>query len=235
MKKLIVLLILFCFNPKFIFAQDTSKATYRITTPVLQDAQLYFTLTFEKVFIKKTFGTSFGFRPSTQDSGPNTFNTGPWAPYQRCNFQNKLYSSFTIDIFAKFYFGEKNKSFLMPDMYYRLWWFDAKECSFVGTGGRITNNYDYNYDGTRTEQQHLVGLKLLYGRTYKLNKHGALRPIIEPNVGIGIFVKSYTFQTYNGTVNNVYYDYHKETSVGLYPSFHFGLNLGFEFDVKKKK
>ncbi|WP_157446899.1 hypothetical protein [Cytophaga aurantiaca] len=122
MKKIIVLLILFCCNPKFIFAQDTiPKSTYRITTPVLMDISMYFSLTGEKVFVKKTIGLTIGYRPSTQNSGEVPFNTGPWAPYQRCNFANKLYSSFTIDFFEKFYFGEKNKSFLMPDAYYRLW------------------------------------------------------------------------------------------------------------------
>jgi hypothetical protein len=235
MKKITVLLILFCFSQKLIFAQDTCKATYRITTPALLDLAMYFSLTGEKVFVKKTIGITAGYKPSTQSSGEASFNTGPWAPYQRNNFANKLYSSLTIDIFSKFYFGKKNKSFLMPDVYYRLWWFDSKECSFSGTGGRIKNNYDYSYDGTRTEQQQLIGLKVLYGRTYKINKHGSLRPIIEPYAGMGLFVKSYAFQTYNGTVNNIYYDYHKETGIGLYPSFHLGINLGVEFDVKKKK
>lgn len=235
MKKIVALLILFCLNSTFIFAQDTAKSTYRITTPVLLDLGMYFSLTGEKVFTSKTIGATVGYRPSTQNSGANWYNTGPWSTYQMNNFQNKLYSSFTVDIFSKFYFGERHKSFLMPDAYYRLWWFDSKDCSFSGKGGRIKNNYDYSYDGIRTERQSLVGIKLLYGRSYKMNKHGSFRPIIEPNAGMGLFVKSYTFQTYNGTVNNIYYDYHKETGIGLYPSFHLGLNIGVEFDVKKKE
>lgn len=236
MKKIAVLVFLLCWLQISLYAQDSVKATYRITTPILQAISGYFSLTGEKVFNKKSIGCTIGFKPSTKNSGDAlSVNTGPSSTYQMSNFQNRLYSSFTIDLFMKFYFGQKKKSFLMPAIYYRLWWFDAKDCSFTGTGGRINNNYDYSYDGTRTEQQQLSGVKLLYGRTYKINKNGSFRPIIEPYAGMGLFVKSYTFKTYNGTVNNVYYDYYKETHTGIYPSLHIGLNLGFEFTVKNKK
>ncbi len=235
MKKIILLIILFSLYLPFIFAQDPpSKATYRITTPVFQDMQFYYTLTFEKVLKKKTIGASLGVKPSTQQSGEASFKTGPFAPYQTSNFGNKLYSSVTIDVFMKFYFGEKQQSYLMPDVYYRLWWFDSKDCSFSGTGGTREHHYDYSYDGIRSEQQQQFGLKILYGRTYKLNKDGKIRPILEPNAGVGLFVRSYKFQTYQGTVNNVYYDYHQEVDIGLYPSLHLNLNIGVEFDVKKK-
>jgi len=234
MKKISVFIFLLCIIQTSLFAQDSTRSAYRITTPILQDIGGYFTLSFEKVLINKTIGTSIGFRPSTKNSGEGiSSNTGPWSTYQMNNFQNKLYSSFTIDLFMKFYFDKKHKSFLMPDIYYRLWSFTNKECSFTGTGGRINNSYDYSYDGTRTEQQQLAGLKILYGRTYKLNKNGSFKPIIEPYAGIGCFVKSYTFQTYNGTVNDIYYDYHKEMSTGFYPSVHIGINIGFEFSVRK--
>lgn len=237
MKKIILFLLLFYSIQVSLYAQDSSRSAYRITTSVIQDAQLYFNLSFEKVITKnKTMGVSLGFRPILKDSGKAlSGDTGGWSTYQMNNFQNNLYSSFTIDLFMKFYFGHQKKSFLMPDVYYRVWWFDEKDCWFTGYGGIIKNHYQYSYDGIRTEQQHLIGLKVLYGRTYKINKNGSFRPVIEPYAGMGLFVKSYTFQTYNGTVNDVYYNYHKETGIGLYPSFHVGLNVGFEFAVKNKK
>ncbi|MGN6647937.1 MAG: hypothetical protein ACTHJT_15545 [Cytophaga sp.] len=236
MKKIFLLFFLFCLLKVSLYAQDSSRATYRITTPVLQDIQLYFTLSGEKVLLKKTIGISIGYKPSTKVSGEGLYvNTGPSSTYQMSNFGNRLYSSFTIDFFMKFYFGKKGKSFLMPDVYQRLWWFNKKDCSFSGTGGRISDHYDYSYDGTRTEWQYLTGLKILYGRTYKLNKNGSCKPVIEPYAGIGFFVKSYVFQTYNGTVNDVYYNYYRETNTGFYPSVHIGLNIGLEFAVKKKE
>jgi hypothetical protein len=85
----------------------------------------------------------------------------------------------------------------------------------------------YRFKGTRTEEQNVYGLKILFGNTFQFLTRFKIKPFIDLYYGIGLRYKTYKFETYKGTVYDEYYDYKKDIGGFLQPTLHFGLNAGF--------
>ncbi len=168
---------------------------------------------------KRQYGLLFSFRPSTQDSG-QVRAIGSGACY--CGYGdrvvNKLYTAYTLGLFHKVYIRDF-KNFLETDIFFRIWHFDQKPAAFGSKG--------YEFQGLRTDNVDVLGLKLLYGTTVLLTKKDRnIKPYLDVYVGAGIRYQEETFETFNGIVNGTFYSYLKEKNYRIRPSPQLGIKLG---------
>jgi hypothetical protein len=230
MKKIIltvILLGLYCTNSN---GQDTCRSNYRITTIPFQYLFNDYSFTFEKVYSnRRTLGLTLGFRPSTKNGGDLDFHTmGLMGYYQDQNFWNPLYNAITIGINSKHYFSKYNNRFIEGNIFYRLWWFDNKNCSY-------NNVEDESWSGIRTERQNVYGLKLLFGNSIIIRTKIKIKPIIDIYYGVGLRYKTCKFETFNGTFDKLLFlPYNLETKNYWAPSVHLGLRVGLGWKSKGK-
>jgi len=195
MKKIIltvILLSLYCTNSN---GQDTCRLNYRITTIPFQYLFNDYSFTFEKVYSnRRTLGLTLGFKPSTQNEGEITTH-GILGNYSFENYFNPFYNAITIGLNSKYYFSKYNNLFVDGNIFYGLWWFDKKNCSY-------NNIEDDVWSGIRTEKQNVYGLKLLLGNTFQIRTNIKIKPIIDLYCGVGFRYKTCKFETFNGTFGN---------------------------------
>lgn len=170
---------------------------------------------------KARYGIFLSYRPSTQSSGEvKSSGSGSAGGYGHPHY-NKLYNSYTVGFYQKTYVNKELTTFLEADVFYRNWSFKNKQALFKNAEG-------YRFDGTRTENVDVYGLKLLLGRTVflssKENKH---RFYLDIYGGLGIRHKQETYETVDGYVYDEYYAYKKDkfnsTPVGVQGGVKFGL------------
>lgn len=170
---------------------------------------------------KARYGIFLSYRPSTQSSGEvKSFGSGSAGGYGH-NHYNKLYNSYTVGLYQKTYINKKLTAFFEADVFYRNWSFKNKQALFKNVEG-------YRFDGTRTENVDVYGLKLLIGQTIflspKENKH---RFYLDIYGGLGIRHKKEAYETTDGYVYDEYYAYKKEnfssTPIGVQGGVKFGL------------
>ncbi|MEO6903409.1 MAG: hypothetical protein ABI315_09655 [Bacteroidia bacterium] len=219
MKKAIILSIIYFLSCNFSFGQDSTEVKFRITTTPIQLFFYDFPLNFEKSFKKYTVGVIASYRLSTRNSGRVSGGAGLLGGYRTQNFWNPLYNAFTIGLNSKYYFVKEKHDFIESILFYRYWWFNNKDCEYDNVEG-------YNFQGTRTERQDIFGLKLLYGHSFTIKIKSNVKPIIDLYVGLGLRYITYKFETVNGKVKDIYYDYKQDIGNSWAPTFHFGLKLG---------
>jgi hypothetical protein len=169
---------------------------------------------------KARYGIFFSYRPSTQDSGlVKGAGTGAAGGYAQPHF-NKLYNSYTVGLYQKTYLNNDMDLFLETDIFYRNWRFKNKQARFDNVEG-------YRFNGMRTENEDVYGLKVLIGKTYMLTRRESrLGLYFDLYGGLGIRHQQQTFETYDGYVNDIYYDYKKERFLYTQPSVQGGVKLG---------
>ena len=219
MKITILLFFLYFFSYKFSVSQDSTEVKLRITTIPIQLCFYDFPINIEKSFNQFTAGVITSYRLSTRNSGRVSGGVGLLGGYQTQNFWNPFYNALTIGLNSKYYFAKEKHDFIESILFYRYWWFNYKDCEYNNVEG-------YNFQGTRTERQDVLGLKLLYGQSFTIKVKSKVKPIIDLYVGLGLRYNTYKFETFNGTVKGIYYDYKQDTGNSWAPSFHFGLKLG---------
>jgi hypothetical protein len=146
---------------------------------------------------------------------------GLFGDYLDQNFWNPLYNAITIGLNSKYYLTPKKHLFYEAHLFYRHWWFNNKDCEYDNVEG-------YQFDGIRTERQNVLGLKALFGSSFKINLNSKVKPIFDLYCGIGVRYKNYRFKTYNGTVGDTYVNYWKDKGSIWKPSIHLGLKIGVE-------
>jgi len=127
-------------------------------------------------------------------------------------------------LFTKQYINIKHaKCFLEQDLFIRKWWLDSKSISYRNVEG-------YSFDGVRTEEIWVYGIKLLFGRVNYLTKPSAkYKPYWEYFGGVSVRNKISVYITENGSVNYTYYDYLKENIHEFFPAIQLGFRLGVKF------
>lgn len=199
---------------------ETQHANIRITTTPFQFFFKEIPINIEKSFGKYTFGLLAAYRPSTSKGGVISGVNGLSGNYLHQNYWNHLYSGITVGANSKYFFKIFEKDwFIDTQVYYRHWWFENKECSYETAG-------DYKFNGLRTEQQDVFGIKALIGKTFVFDTGGKVKPIIDVYTGIGLRYKQWVFQTYNGTVNHKFYNYKEDKDNSLNPTLHLGVKIG---------
>lgn len=170
---------------------------------------------------KARYGIFMSYRPSTQSAGEvKSSGSGAAGGYGH-NHYNKLYNSYTVGLYQKTYINKKLTAYLETDVFYRNWSFKNKQASFKNAEG-------YRFDGIRTENVDVYGLKLLLGQTVFLssskNKH---RFYLDIYGGLGIRRKKEAYETVDGYVYDDYYTYKKDefnsTPIGIQGGVKFGL------------
>ena len=169
---------------------------------------------------KARYGIILSYRPSTQDSGlVKSAGTGAAGGYGQPHF-NKLYNSYTVGFYQKSYLNKDLDLFFETDIFYRNWRFKNKQARFENVEG-------YRFNGMRTENEDVYGLKLLIGKTFMLTrKESLVKCYLDLYGGLGIRHQRQTFETHAGYVNDIYYDYKKERFQYIQPSVQGGVKLG---------
>jgi hypothetical protein len=170
---------------------------------------------------KARYGIFLSYRPDTQNSGEiKSRGTGAAGGYGKPHY-NKLYSSYTVGLYHKRYLNKYSTTFLEADVFYRNWSFKNKQASFEDGRG-------YWFDGTRTENIDVYGLKLLLGETIFLSpKKHKRRFYLDVYGGLGVRHRKETYETFDGYVNDVFYTYKKDvfsnTPIGIQGGVKLGL------------
>lgn len=220
MRKILQLLglMLFCYAS---FGQDNRKGNYRVMVTPTQFIFNDYILSVEKWMGRHTLGLSLGYRPSTQDGGEVEGGSGLMGYYEHQNMWNELYNAGTIGLNSKYYFGESRKFFGELQLFYRNWWFDNKQAIY-------TNIEGYRFDGLRSEEQNVYGLKLMAGRSFRLIKGNRNALVVDIYAGIGVRYKTLWFETTEGMVGDKYFSYRVDTGHGINAGPQAGLKIGFE-------
>jgi len=200
----LLILIFITLIQKFSFAQDTTQIGLKIMILPTQFLFLDFPLTIEKVFKRETLGLTVSYRPSPQSSGEIRGGHGLFGYYLDQSFRNSMYNCFTVGLNSKYFLSKRKKLFLDANLFYRYWWFDNKNCHYDNVEG-------YRFNATRTENQNEYGFKLLFGNSFQIKTKSKVKPIIDLYCGLGLRYITYVFETFNGTINETYYSYKKET------------------------
>lgn len=228
--KLFFTLIFLISNYGLSFSQDTSQIKFKITTCPTKFLFIDFPITFEKVFTRKTLGLTISYRPSTEKNGKVNGGAGLAGYYSDQNFWNHLYNALTLEINSKYFFTPSEKLYLEGIIFYRYWWFNKKYAEYDNVE-RIVEVFN----GTRTERQNVFGIKLLFGKSFLFKTKFKLKPVMDLYCGLGIRYKTYVFETFNGTVGYVYYNYYVERfdnftwGDGITPSIQLGIKIGCGF------
>ena len=203
-----------------LLAQEIKIIKYRIMTIPTQFVVNDYNLGVERVFKRNTLGFQLGFRPATQFSGEvKSIIHGLYGDYSNQNFVNKLYNGFTFGLNSKYYLTSQNRFYVEALIFYRYWWFNNKNCY-------LNSVEEGSFSGTRTESQNVFGLKVLFGRSFQIRTSFKLKPILDLYCGVGVRYKSYVFDTYNGTVGDIYYTYNQEAYQYWVPSIQGGIKIG---------
>lgn len=218
------LLLGFIFLCYHLFGQDSLKRNYQITITPGQFIFNDYSITAEKFFGRHTLGLTLGYRPSTKSGGEITGGTGMFGDYENQNMWNGLYDAVTIGLNSKYYFNKKNRFFGDVGLFYRNWWFENKYAKYDNIEG-------YRFDGLRTEQQHVYGLKLLIGYSTYLLKGNSNSIILDFYGGIGLRNKELWFKTYDGLVGETHYDFLDEKR----NVFSIGPQAGFKIGFQRMK
>ena len=215
------------------FGQDSNSVNYSISTNISQYLFLDFPVTFEKYYNRHTIGLTLSYRPSTINSAVISGGYGAvlGTGYTNQNYHNYLYNAMTIGLNSKYYLTtHTNKFYIDVNVFYRYWWFDNKHATYEKN---VENFSEYHFDGIRSEKQNILGLKLLMGQTRVFREGHKIRPIINLYAGLGLRYKMYSFETFNGYVNDDYYAYKKDAWSEWTPTIEFGLNVGLAVCEKK--
>lgn len=169
---------------------------------------------------RKIIGLILSYRPSTQDRGLVSGGAdGLAGGYTLQNMYNNLYRGYTAGLYRKVNLVSPATLFVETDLIYRNWNFKNKDAEYSSTEG-------YRFKGNRSENVNVIAFKFLIGNTFRFNKKNALNFYIDGFTGVGIRYKHSEFETRNGEVMEVYYDYKKDIFREILPSLHFGIRMG---------
>jgi hypothetical protein len=169
---------------------------------------------------RKLMGLILSYRPSTLESGLVTGAAdGVAGGYTLQNMYNGLHTGYTVGIYRKVYMVSPASLFVETDLFYRNWNFKNKDAEYRSTEG-------YRFKGNRTENVDVFAFKFLLGNTFLLNKKNPVSIYIDGFTGVGIRYKRSEFETRNGEVMEIYYDYKKDIFREVLPSLHFGIKTG---------
>lgn len=167
------------------------------------------------------YGIFLAYRPSTQKAGlVNDIGAGSTGGYEISRVTDNLYNAYTTGFYYKTYAKKHPASFYEVDAFYRNWNFKHKYAEFNDAEG-------YRFKGDRSENVDVYGLKLLAGQTFLLSRRDRKTKLyIDFYGGVGIRYQSEVYQTFNGTVDDVYYNYRKDMYHHLLPSLQGGIRIG---------
>lgn len=173
--------------------------------------------------------TCIGYNPS--GTGPEkTVQESQYTGYLLSAYQNQLYEGFLTESGVKFYQKELD-NFLYVEflVFYRYWWFFNEHAKFIDT-----KTPQYSYDGIRSEQNHVIGSKLLVGFTIANYNHKSYALFFDVFGGIGLRHKWFNFKTVNIADSGQIMPPRIESPTQWMPSVHFGCRLGVQSLFKQQ-
>ena len=179
-------------------------------------------LTYKKrINHKLTIGISLGYRPEKK-SQPEIKGIchGICGDYKLQNMGNPHYNAITFSLTPELFFWGLTELSFSCDIFNRYWWFDSKYVEYNNVEG-------YRFKATRTEKVNVLGIKILVNKRHTLfNLSKKVEVLINGYGGIGYRVKFFSFESWNGTINDQEIEYDKTTGIIHLPSVHVGAKIG---------
>jgi len=172
------------------------------------------------------FGIILSYRPPYADSAVLSSGEGGMpkpSGYGTLNYENPVYHSYAVGFYYKRYSKKHPSEFNEVDVFYRNWHCNKEHVSYSEWG------HKNDFNGTRTDNVNVYGIKLLTGETFQLAKKSAsrkVRPYFDIYGGVGLRYRSEYYQTFNGVVDGVYYSYLQQHDHAIWPSLHAGIRIG---------
>lgn len=220
-KSLFVLLLAFAARAS---AQSDTLTNHYVR---LQPLQLLFrelVVGYEFPFTQKftlEVGVGYRFRRFSHSPEIKGLALGMMGDYNLQNMGNPHYQAVKFSITPRYYLNARKTFFLATELFFRHWWFDNVQAKFDNTEG-------YRFDAVRTERMNVWGGKLLIGTNGKLFLLGKNPVYWTPFLGFGLRSKTYTYETWDGTLGDTPVTYQKERgTVSLSPSIHLGVSLAY--------
>ena len=202
-------------------AQQDTLPTWKATSEVIQLFFVNLNVAVERTVPYGSHGVLLAYRPSLRSGGEVGGLQGQFGSYGNQNSWNWLYQSFTIGSTNTMWLGSSHSDFLRLDALYRRWWFDDKMARYENVEG-------YRFDGSRTERQDVIALKVLFGTPWKkrIGKGKRSWLIVENYYGLGIRWTTARFWTHTGTVGDVTRQDFSETFRQTEGALHVGVRMG---------
>lgn len=120
-------------------------------------------LTYEQFLKDNLSGSvSFGYKiPTGKGESLEPFGSGLLADYENQYMLNEYSHGLYFSISPSFYMKDQKTFFFSPELFYRYYWFNKKKLFF-------DNVETDRYNSIRSEQNHVIGLKLLAGFNSKI-------------------------------------------------------------------
>lgn len=175
-----------------------------------------------------SLGIGGAFRVSQSGKGLEFFENiySELVDYQNLSAVNPTYSGYKLALTPRWYLDEEHAWYLGTELFYRNW---SKEKSYMDFAGQEAVD-GYSFSGERKENVNVLGFKLLFGTSqYLIGLGNRSEMNVSIFTGIGFRSKSFTYETWDGTVNGKDIDYLKETGKRNVLSLHLGVLVGVGF------
>ena len=153
---------------------------------------------------------------------------GQGGDYSLQNMGNPFYDAVFFSFGFKKFSKKNLKNYFGIELFNRYWWIENKYMEFNNVEG-------YRFQGMRTEYVEVIGLNLLGGYESRFRISKNLLFIINYFGGIGYRMKSYSYQTWNGTIGDKPVDYKIEKGILHLPTINTGIKIGIGISNENKK
>lgn len=197
--------------PTVLRAQQMPRS--RISTMPSQFIFLEFPIVLETMVGRSTIGAIGAFRPGILKGG----EIPGYGPYHLQNYWNFAYSSITAGILYKYYLHDRYGFHLETSLLYRQWGFDRKYISYLG---------DHPFQGLRSEDQEIIILKLVIGKTITWKREHRPAILLEYFAGPSVRFKHIDLRTHEGIVDHVVVQDLREQGRSWSPALQLGIRCG---------
>jgi hypothetical protein len=172
------------------------------------------------------YGLHIGYRPRFGDRTTITEATGFFSGYAIAYHMNGIYQALTTGPILRYRTGKDRRGWFELELMYRYWWYDEQYVVFDG--------WRTQFEGVRTEVQHVYAWKFLLGGTIATGLHTGprTRMIVEIFGGIGSRQKEIRWTMHEGTLNGSAVAGKVGRESMHLPSFHWGCRIGLDRAVR---
>ncbi len=224
--KLIILTIFLSVNNLKINAQTPSKRILSGGIYILP-SQLVFPevlLTYE-TFLFKQISLSFsaGYKiPTGSKTTLKPFGSGLFAVYEYQYMFNEYSHGVYFSTAPSLYLDNNRTFYVSTEPFYRYYWFNDKKLLF-------DNEETERYNSVRSEKNHVIGLKLLFGLNTSVRISEKKAITFKIYSGLSARYKIYNYKNINNvSEDGTVYPFYQETGAKFYPV---GIQLGVKIGM----
>lgn len=171
---------------------------------------------------RMSIDVAVGYRYRNPSAGPEaSIGKGTVASYELYQMLNPYHQAIKLAASPLVYLNARRSIYVQGEYFFRHWWLDNTHI-IVNT----VENSTTDFDAVRTERINVYGTKALIGaRGYLSRRATATGVMYSVYAGIGFRIKTYWYESRDGTFEGQPIDYQYEKGILYLPSVHLGLLL----------